>query len=45
LLSGEVLLGVAILIWVGVFTSLPPAKVANAMNGYAFIQWKTGYGR
>ncbi len=33
LLTAETLLGVAILIWVGVFTMLPPAKVAAASAG------------
>jgi copper transport protein len=33
LLTVETLLGVAILIWVGVFTMLPPAKVSAAATG------------
>jgi copper transport protein len=34
LLSGEVALGVVILIWVGVFTSMAPARVTAAMPGF-----------
>jgi copper transport protein len=34
LLSGEVVLGVVILIWVGVFTSLAPARVTTAPAGF-----------
>ncbi len=34
LLTGEVVLGVLILLWVGVFTSLPPARFTSTPSGF-----------
>ena len=34
LLTGEVILGTLVLIWVGVFTSLPPARVVSMPTGF-----------
>jgi copper transport protein len=34
LLTGEVVLGVLILLWVGLFTTLPPAKVTSTPAGF-----------
>lgn len=35
LLTGEAFMGVAVLAWVGVFTTLPPAKIASSPAGFS----------